>query len=247
MMRFTDFRSSLFPHAVVSSWILCSCYLLGSGLWPTSLTGQVSVAQPIPMNPVPQYRPPSQGASRLPPLPNYFDGPSATPVREITPNPTTRIQQPQIARPAERSPIGLHHNSETNSIESKSHTIDPRKFGSPCLGPNQYCRFRPVGIGGQPYQDRQPGGCQCDQRRFWRTPDFSVHWPRPFSAKLDPRFPSLATAPQAACPHPRRIDWIDGLSDFKLINYQRSDNGYCGPGADRFGCLGESKLRSVVR
>ncbi len=29
--------------------------------------------------------------------------------------------------------------------------------------------------------------------------------------------------------------------DFKLINYQRSDSGYCGEDRDPYGCLGESK------
>ena len=128
--------------------------------------------------------------------------------------------------------------------EIETYPIDPRKPASPCFGLDKRCKSG-LGNGGQPQLERVSGGCQCDQRRPWRGPDFSVHWPRPFSVKLDTRFPGLATQPNTDCSPRRPLDRIDGLSSFKLINYQRSDNGYCGPGADRFGCLGESKLQAI--
>jgi hypothetical protein len=39
---------------------------------------------------------------------------------------------------------------------------------------------------------------------------------------------------------------FDSLASLKLVPYQRKDNGYCGPGSDPYGCLGESRQASRV-
>ena len=126
--------------------------------------------------------------------------------------------------------------------------IDPRKPNWPCGGGNcqQGCRCQSclaLGNQGRPFHEKALGGCKCDTRKPTKHPNFSVHWPRPFSAKLDARHPEAANARYAACQPKRIVDVFDGLSTFKLSKYKRTDNGYCGPGSDPYGCLGESKLR----
>ena len=126
--------------------------------------------------------------------------------------------------------------------------IDPRKPNWPCGGGNckQGCQCKSclaLGNGGRPYHEKALGGCKCDSCKPNKHPNFSVHWPRPFSAKLDAHHPEAAAARYAACQPKRIVDIFDGLSTFKLSGYKRTDNGYCGPGADPYGCVGESKMR----
>ena len=71
---------------------------------------------------------------------------------------------------------------------------------------------------------------------------FSVYWPRPFSAKRAEGHPHRCNCDQCTT---RINDRFDHLINFKLIDYQRTDNGYWGPGADPFGCLGESKYQGL--
>ena len=123
-----------------------------------------------------------------------------------------------------------------------AYPIDPRKPCSPCTGgPQCGCGCcKGLGHHGKPYQDRDLGGCECNKQKFPRRhPQFSVYWPRPFSAKLDERNPQAAAARYSGCQSKRCVDMFDHLIDFKLINYQRTDNGYCGPESDPYGCLGE--------
>lgn len=75
---------------------------------------------------------------------------------------------------------------------------------------------------------------------------FSVYWPRPFSAKLDDRFPAKASERYQPCQKDRIVDVFDKLESFKLIDYQRRDNGYVGPDSDPYGCLGENRQLSRV-
>ena len=89
--------------------------------------------------------------------------------------------------------------------------------------------------------DVEPGACRCNKKKPFKHPQFSVYWPRPFSAKLDEAFPKAAAKRSEPCQEKRVVDMFDRLADFKLINYHRTDNGYCGRGADPYGCLGESK------
>ena len=119
--------------------------------------------------------------------------------------------------------------------------IDVRK---PCwqCGQGDNCQACSIGHKGRPYREKVYGGCECDSCKPWKHPNFSVHWPRPFSACLDDRHPERAAQRYDACPDKRIVDVFDPLSKIKLSNYKRRDNGYCGPGSDPYGCLGESKL-----
>ena len=119
--------------------------------------------------------------------------------------------------------------------------IDPRKPCNRCVRPQGECSCHLPGVGGRPYMKSEPGGCTCSKKGPPRHPDFSLHWPRPFSAKLDERNPEKAAARYASCQKKRAVDVFDSLSKFKLSNYKRTDNGYCGPLSDPYGCLGESK------
>ncbi len=254
------------------TWIASclSCLIAGVA------TAQSPLAHPPVENPVPQYRPQAvnqpagQGAFAEPKhqtnsapvghptgLPDFFQpdkpvvaplptprkltttSPPAKPLRQTLPNDVTP------PRTKQREP--LPHQPVLNQApfrDYQSLPIDPRKPCPQCLDPQTNNRCRLTGHGGRPYQEKQYGGCQCDQRRPGKHPDFSVHWPRPFSVKLDQC--DCATC-RGNSTVPRAIDRLDRLADFKLIDYQRTDNGYCGPNADRFGCLGESRYGTVER
>ena len=242
------------PHHLTCRWCIVSAYcLLGVLLLTeTSLGKQVTIRQSG-LAPVPQYQSATgssvsprapESTRNLPLLPDFFD--SASPVERPANRRQPHAITSQPTAQAERTPQAHAVPNFAPMINDRIYRvadpfpIDPRKPNSPCLG-GEDCRSCRLGNAGRPHQDRAPGGCHCDQRRPCRFPDLSVHWPRPFSAKLDQRFPGHG------CPTPRAIDLIDGLSSFKLLNYQRSDNGYCGPGADPFGCLGESQQRATIR
>ena len=126
--------------------------------------------------------------------------------------------------------------------------IDPRKPCSVCRRPVGKCNcgvdHGQCGPGnhGQPYQDREPGGYACGKNCPSKRPMFSVYWPRPFSAKHAEGHPHRCNCDQCAT---RINDRFDHLIKFKLIDYQRTDNGHCGPGADPYGCLGESKYQAL--
>jgi len=126
---------------------------------------------------------------------------------------------------------------------------DPRKPCNSCTHPaasQPRCNCNLPGINGRPYQETEPGNCQCGEKHPAKHPEFSVHWPRPFSAKLDERNPARAQSRYSGRPQKRIVDVFNPLSTFKLSGYKRTDNGYCGPGADPYGCLGESKQSSRV-
>jgi hypothetical protein len=75
---------------------------------------------------------------------------------------------------------------------------------------------------------------------------FSVYWPRPFSVKREQGHAHRCTCASCTDRCRTRInDRFDHLINFKLIDYHRTDNGHCGPGADPFGCLGESKYQAL--
>ena len=143
--------------------------------------------------------------------------------------------------------------------------IDPRKPNGICTTPNRAgscgcgqgcgqtcgcgtkCRCghgcEAPGLHGKPYQEREPGGCRCGDKKFAKClPMFSQYWPRPFSAKLDEHFPDQAAARYSPCQKKRIVDVFDKFADFRLIDYQRTDNGYCGEDSDPYGCLGESRI-----
>jgi hypothetical protein len=122
--------------------------------------------------------------------------------------------------------------------------IDPRKPCNECIRPHisEACKCQWPGKNGRPYQDREPGACNCSSASHKNKPNFSYNWPAPFSATLKTHLSSGSNRTSSR----RRInDCFDHLVDFKLIDYQRTDNGYCGNGADPYGCLGESRVAGV--
>lgn len=135
--------------------------------------------------------------------------------------------------------------------------IDPRKPNNVCVRPcgeaNCGCARKCngcggglPGVGGRPYMEHEPGGCTCQKKKPTKHPQFNLHWPRPFSARLDERFPDHASERYQPCQKHRIVDMFDHLSTFKLSSYKRTDNAYSGEGADPYGCLGESKQLSRV-
>lgn len=165
--------------------------------------------------------------------------------------PVQPIRKSAQTRPADTTakekPMDPHYGQELAIYRDRSpYPIDPRKPVSPCTQGCGCERCRLLGNAGRPYRETPDGGCLCNKRQPPRKSDFSVYWPRPFSARLDERHPEKAAARYSACPKKRIVDIFDPLSTFKLSGYQRTDNGYCGVGADPYGCLGESKLQTRV-
>ena len=127
--------------------------------------------------------------------------------------------------------------------------IDPRKPSNPCTGGNHcqcsLCQSTKPGLHGRPFQPQEPGGYQCGKNCPSKRPEFSVYWPRPLSVRQQGHR-SGCQCQQCGGGNKKKVnDLFDGLANFRLINYQRTDNGYCGPEADPYGCLGESKLLGV--
>ena len=96
---------------------------------------------------------------------------------------------------------------------------------------------------GKPYQDQEPGGCRCGKTYFnagsFKRDQFSINWPAPFSVIREKFGKGLDQPPsQFMCKY---LAAFERLSEFKLIDYQRTDNGHCGPGSDPLGCLGEQR------
>jgi hypothetical protein len=133
-----------------------------------------------------------------------------------------------------------------------TYPLDPRKPFNPCTqGPNCGCGHCKLvsqsksGIYGRPHRVKEPGGYTCGKNCPNKRPQFSVFWPRPFSAKLDERFPDAVARRYQPCQPKKLVDVFDGLTNFRLIDYHRTDNGYCGPGSDPYGCLGESRVAGL--
>ena len=176
---------------------------------------------------------------------------------------TKRLPKKNISKPAAKKEqqVTIKEEAQKKAAE-KSHPvisydiyrdrsrfpIDPRKPCSVCRRPVGKCNcgvdHGQCGPGnhGQPYQDKEPGGYACGKNCPGKRPMFSVYWPRPFSAKRAEGHSHRCNCDQCAT---RINDRFDHLIKFKLIDYQRTDNGYCGPGADPYGCLGESKYQQL--
>ena len=173
--------------------------------------------------------------------------PASTPLPSLPPAKATAIRKEQKTKdPKLATKIAKKKRTPVVDYsiyrDYSAYPIDPRKPCSPCTGgPQCRCgRCRGLGNHGKPYQERELGGCECGKQKFPRRhPQFSVYWPRPFSAKLDERNPQSAAARYSGCQPKRCVDAFDHLIDFRLVNYQRTDNGYCGPELDPYGCLGE--------
>ena len=141
--------------------------------------------------------------------------------------------------------------------DRSKYPIDPRKPCSSCkraLGQCE-CGIRHgqsrLGNQGRPWQDAEPGGRACRKQCrnnqcpecTSKRPEFSVYWPKPFSAKRANREDRCVGCGHERCRCRKVNDLFDHLANFSLIDYQRTDNGYCGPGADPYGCLGEQRSR----
>lgn len=121
--------------------------------------------------------------------------------------------------------------------------IDSRKPCNICARPADRKAIPHVdlpGLRGRPHLDQEPGGCRCGKKHVDHHPMSAWSWPMPFSAKRQQNHPNLAAWLEDPC-RQRLTGAFDKLTDFKLIPYQRTDNGYCGPGRDPYGCLGESR------
>ncbi len=123
--------------------------------------------------------------------------------------------------------------------------IDNRKPCHICSRPDDWKAIPLVdlpGLRGRPHIDSAMGGCSCGKRCPGNHPTASWNWSLPFSAIREAKHPNFSAWLDDPC-RPRLTNGYDRLGDFRLINYQRSDNGHCGPGRDPYGCLGESKQR----
>lgn len=178
-------------------------------------------------------------AKRLPPKKSAAQ-------KEATKKPATKktvskTDKKKDAKPTEPTPPVITYDVYR---DGSRFPIDPRKPCSVCRRSVGQCRcgvdHGQCGPGnhGQPYQAKEPGGFACGKNCPNKRPMFSVYWPRPFSARREEGHPHRCNCDQCTT---RINDRFDHLINFKLIDYQRTDNGHCGPGADPFGCLGESK------
>lgn len=227
--------------------------------------GPIELLSPEPIrtntNPLPVQQPAATPLSidrhpasqRLPTEPSRLESPKA----EL---PTV----PKAKKPASKKELAKKTSAKKEKKKEKQHLptvnydvyrdrnplpIDPRKPCGICTNPNlaggcccgRHCDA--PGRHGRPYQEREPGGCKCGDKKCGKCkPMFSLNWPRPFSAKLDEHFPARAAERYSPCQPKRIVDVFDKFIDFKLVDYQRKDNGYCGKGADPYGCLGESRM-----
>ena len=87
---------------------------------------------------------------------------------------------------------------------------------------------------GEPYPldstRRVPSRCFELGMRPSRLPNRSIHW----------SMPRLGDTSFSTC-QPRARDVWDRFYDFRLVPYQRTDNGYVGPNRDCLGRLGQSR------
>lgn len=144
-------------------------------------------------------------------------------------------------------PHGQHTPLER---DYSAYPIDSRKPCHICARP---CDPKAIplvnlpGLRGRPHIDQGIGGCTCGKKYPAKNPMTSWNWSLPFSAVREDKHPNFSAWLDDPC-RPRLTSGYDRLGDFRLINYRRSDDGYCGMGRDPYGCLGESKqLESRVR
>ena len=221
----------------------------------------IPIAKPASQNPVTTS--PSLGAQNSPTQSIQDPGSNATnlPYQQpaIEPPVAKRLPKQKTAEPVAKKKqrtvtkekAATHSHPVINYDiyrDGSQFPIDPRKPCSVCRRAVGTCHcgvdHGQCGPGnhGQPYQDKEPGGYACGKNCPNKRPMFSVYWPRPFSAKRAEGHPHRCNCDQCAT---RINDRFDHLIKFKLIDYQRADNGYCGPGADPYGCLGESKYQQL--
>ena len=222
----------------------------GAELAPNPLADATS---PKPLKPAKRLEP----TKRAEPVKPLLKG---TPFKPTTKSkPKTKPTSKAKAKPAKKATAKKKTPAPRQPVvnydiyrDSSHFPIDPRKPNNTCTQRGgcqcELCgRSARPGKYGRPYQPQEPGGYQCGKNCPNKRPQFSAYWPRPFSAKLDERHPERAADRYSgACQKPKLNDAFDRLANFRLIDYQRTDNGYCGPGSDPYGCLGESKTAGVA-
>jgi hypothetical protein len=184
--------------------------------------------------------------------PKQLDSPSTTQqsVPHLgQPKPTPVNTQTEEATTAEGHTNSYFSQNWDAQRDRNQLPVDPRKPCNHCTHPSAtrtLTHLNLPGLQGRPYLEREPGGCLCDKKQPPRHSDFSVYWPRPFSLKLDQRYPQAAAARHQSFQKKRIVDIIDPLSKLKISGYKRTDNGYCGPGSDPYGCVGESRYAAQM-
>ena len=133
--------------------------------------------------------------------------------------------------------------------------VDPRKPCHICIQresihprlKQHYDRI--YGFQGRPYREREPGGCLCGKKKQkFKHLNANVYWPTFLAGVKEEFAPVKASIVAANFGRFRLVDIYDHWGGFEVSGYQRKDNGYCGPGRDRYGCLGESRtILSNVR
>ncbi len=197
-----------------------------------------------------KFNPPSSAVRPLPPTPPKVEKQKKSPGSKADQT-KAKKDQAKSKKDAEKEPAAPYLTYDIYR-DRNVYPIDPRKPNSPCTaGASCSCSRsgrKIPGLHGRPYQEKEPGACQCGDRKFaMKHPHFSVYWPRPFSANMDDRHPERAAERYQPCQKKRIVDAFDHLANFKLVNYSRKDNGHCGTNADPYGCLGESnQLNSMV-
>ena len=166
-----------------------------------------------------------------------------------TPPKPAKDKSPE-AKPLKTKPAIPKHGVKNFDIyrDRNPYPVDPRKPCHVCIQrkdthPAFADRFsRITGFQGRPHQDIEPGGCLCGKKKqSFKKPNINVYWPSMFAGVKEEYFPCKAAKDAATHGRFRLVNMFDNLGGFELSRYQRRDNGYCGPGRDRFGCLGESK------
>ena len=132
--------------------------------------------------------------------------------------------------------------------------IDPRKPCHICTQRKSNSKFaalhsRIYGFQGRPYQEKEPGGCLCGKKKQkFKRSNLNVYWPTFAAGVPEEYFPVRSAAKASNYDRFRLVDIFDHLGGWELSPYERRDNGYCGPGRDPYGCLGESRhFQSQVR
>ena len=196
-----------------------------------------------PVDSPPQYNSPPPGNR-----PGFVLEPQTQPTQAVKNNKAAGAKTPKLKAKKKKGAL-VHQEPELNYEIYRDQTafpIDPRKPNNPCTQTVNCgcgcCAAGKPGLYGKPYQLREPGGYACGKRCANKHPQYSAYWPRPLSAKLDERDPERAAARYSGGQTRKLVDVFDRLANFRLIDYQRTDNGHCGPGSDPYGCLGESKV-----
>jgi hypothetical protein len=111
---------------------------------------------------------------------------------------------------------------------------------------HQIPRARIYGWRGQPWYDRESGGCRCGKHSGITQYNVSSHWPSPFSVLIDHGRQGTHWKKTTDTTRPRFRDHLDVLAGLRLLPPVRCDNGYTGPDCDPWGLPGRSRQGVVV-